>query len=391
MGVSATAQEMIYDWHIVIVDATNNTIEAVVNRSSFTTTTAIPFEQEEVSLKNYTQNILIKNGNKRLYTFANMSVPTAFATVGATITTENANNMVYTVNGNGFDVVTNHIPMTSVTNVTVSNRQMQTIEIPVKRMIAKVEFSFSNLSTKKISVQKITMNNVSLNGANNIYLFPRTGTVQLPSTSTSGNREFVPASSIAVVKDATTKPTYTLYLNETAKPIYTNTIGFTITTLRDGKTEVDTHYTLTEVESLARNTFLKIPVALTDYEFKPRIDFYPPIGGYPEAQITSDANEVFYCTFKSGGQFILRPRLYNLATNELVRDANVSVVATQIEGTSTDMFVSELKYDSTDNGWYEATLSGEAGRVLYTLNYTVNDYGTPTVLQRKIYVIVIKP
>ena len=403
--VNANDKEWIFDWHIVVVDHKGK-IEVVMNRKKFKDDAnnyliepSIGIEEEVVNTSNSDYNSYfdsnlspttpkVYEGVKHIYVFANMDIPVEFATEGNYINEETAKSITATVPGNGFDPSANHIPMSNVVIVTLDNTSNQRVDLPLVRMLAKVQFTFRSLATSDITVEKIVMNHVNTNTANNIYLLANLDDNSrpfVPGTSTYGSFDFE-TPSISVPVGNTTDP-HIFYLNESAEPI-SETIGFTLTTKRDDRSSTEFRYALTQAYGLSRNTFLKIPVTLTDYEFNPQIDFYPPIGGYGEATVISEPGEVFFVRVTSGGQFILRPRLYNAATNTPIpdNDLNLSITRSVISGS--DILRTELTYNQVD-GWWEAMIDGtKQGRILFTLTYTVTlEGGTTVTLQRKIYVI----
>ncbi len=384
IGTGAIAEEMIYNWTIVIVNAANQ-VEATLTRGNFSGMSSTPVEAEEVRLSNYSSPVKLTNGAKKIYTFVNMAVPTAFTQ--STITEAAANALTTTVGGNGFVVsASNPIPMTSIVTATLDDRQIQKIEIPVKRLMAKVRFDFSNLTTSAITVTGIKMKYITQNAANNVYLFQQlSGTLPvLPSAATQADYTAYSGSlSVAANNAATVSQRF--YLNESPKPTNVEYIGFTLTTQKAGSATTETRYALTDVNALKRNDYLIIPIGFTSYVFQPRIDFYPPIGGYAQADITSDASEVFYCTFKSAGQFVLRPQLYNSATMAQVASSAVSVTVTPVEGSN--LLNGTVSLSPTD-GWWTGMLTGNEGRLLLTLTYQVTESGVTFTLERKIYLIV---
>ena len=322
--VNATPEELIYDWHLVIVDKKGK-IEAVLDRTNFDdklATDALPFEEEVVNLNRYSFDVApeIYEGKKTIYAFANMSVPTAMSTVGKYIDETTALAMTTTVAGNGFvPSESKPRPMTNILHVVLTNELNQKVDIPVIRTLAKIEFNFSTLTDVPITVQSITMNHVTHNTTDNIYLFGNYDSSNLPlvpSTSSAGNYTYT----VNKYVTTTSPQSQTIYVNESKKPD-SEYVGFTLLTKRDDKESTEVRYALVELApGLHRNDFVKIPVKMTDYEFNPRIDFYPPIGGYAKAEVSSEPGEVFYVKLTGGGQIILRPRLYNSATNTPISD-----------------------------------------------------------------------
>ena len=385
IGVGATKEEMIYDWTIIIVDASNK-VEARLTRSNFNGVASTPIEAEEVRLSNYKTALKLTNGAKRIYTFANMSVPTLFSQT--TVTEAEANALTYTMNGNGFTLsATNRIPMSSVLRVTLDDMQIQLIDIPVKRLLAKLKFEFSNLTSTQVTVSNLRMKNITQNGNNNIFLFEKLtgGLPTLPATATIADYSLNIGNSFNVAPNNASTMTVTAYINESPQPANVEYIGFTLNTIKTGASTSELRYALTDVKALYRNDYLIIPVALTSYQFKPRVDFYPPIGGYAQAEITSDANEIFYCTFKSGGQFVLRPEIFNNGTLVQLPASAITVSTTAIDGTN--VLNGAVSVNPVD-GWWTGMLTGNPGRVLLTLTYQVSEGGVTFIMERKFYIIV---
>ena len=392
---NAENEELIYDWHIVIADNQGN-IEAVFDRNKFNTTVNIPIEEESVSLANSQyQEIIdykIKEGGKYIYAFANMEIPSAMNAVGKQITHASAMAITATIPGNGFTLSrTNPIPMSNVIALELNNKNSYTIDIPLFRMLAKVKFTFKTYTESDIIVQKIVMNHVNQNTSNNIFLFSTLNEYNqpiLPEYTSSGSFTFDNLNlDVRKGQEGEDMPIYSFYLNESKRP-EPETIGFTLTTKRADRESTEQRYALTEAKGLRRNDYLRIPVTLTDYEFNPRIDFYPPIGGYSDAMVTSDPDEVFYVTLDSGGQFVLRPQIYNAATNQPIADNDTNLEITTSVVTGENILSSPLTYNTLD-GWYAATVDGNRkGRILITLSFKVSEYGSYEIyLVRKIYVI----
>ena len=389
----ASEEEWIYDWHLVIVD-NKGKIEVVLDRSGFNGLSTTPVESETVNTSNSIyadyfdkdkEDFNVYEGEKHIYAFANMPVPEEMKTIGNYISHTAAMALTSSVNGNSLGTPSkdNPIPMSNVITVTLNNELNQHVDIPLFRMLAKVEFTFKTLTEVPIDVQKIVMNNITMDGTNNIYTFANldsNGYPLVPETSVEGHHEHLISPYIAVSNKDTEGKIYTIYVNESTPP-YSETIGFTLTTKREDRETTELRYALTIARGLRRNDFLKIPVTLTDYEFNPRIDFAPPIGGYGEAEVSSDAGEVFFVKVNSGGQIILRPQLYNASTKTPIADddANLTIETSVVVGDN--VLATPLTFNNLDD-WWEATIDGsKKGRILFTLTYEVQ-IGSASVRER---------
>ena len=160
-----------------------------------------------------------------------MPVPNEMATIGNYISHSAAMALTTSVNGNNFATPSkdNPIPMSNVITVTLNNELNQHVDIPLFRMLDKVEFTFKTLTEVPIDVQKIVMNNITMDGTNNIYTFANldsNGYPLVPETSVEGHNEHLISPYIAVSNKDTAGKIYTIYVNESTPP-YSQTIGFT--------------------------------------------------------------------------------------------------------------------------------------------------------------------
>ena len=167
-----------------------------------------------------------------------MEVPVAFSVIGNTITETEARQITTTVNGNGL-IPTNStpIPMSNIIKTELKNVKHQSIDIPLIRLVAKVEFTFKTLTSTSITVQTATMNHVTLNDNDNVYLFSSWNDYlfvpSMPISSREGSHSYVVNKTVT----NSSEQTHIIYVNESTKPD-SEYIGFTLTTKRDRKSVV---------------------------------------------------------------------------------------------------------------------------------------------------------
>ena len=166
--------------------------------------------------------------------------------------------------------------MSNVIEVTLNNSLNQEVDLPLFRMLAKVEFTFTSMSDTPITIEEITLNHVTTNNNDNIYLFSSLDSKDyplMPSTSKTGSFSTkddlgIDNLNMTVVKKGSDKISatvkdelvYTVYVNESKKP-HSEYFGFTLTTRRENGATQAIRYALAEsAPSLRRNDFLKIPV-----------------------------------------------------------------------------------------------------------------------------------
>lgn len=234
----------------------------------------------------------------------------------------------------------NPIPMTGKLNsaVTVSaGTETDAGTITVWRVMAKMQFYFTNEASEQIQIMGIEVDPINTNSDNQglVYLFSKddltstanlpasgTGTVTLPTGVTTGpvsheTSTETPLLTLAAKNDGNTdEGTLFFYVNET-NATFTTTLnqyslrfkikrGGTISELRYG---VTTHYGDGSTGQdgfnvIRRNDWIHIPIILTDWHYRIEPLPFVPIGGYPAATVSSDG---LTATFSTGGMIALQP------------------------------------------------------------------------------------
>lgn len=264
-------------------------------------------------------------------------------TVGSTVNPDATASFYngYSTTGTTMFGDVNPIPMTGKLNsaVTVSaGTETDAGTITVWRVMAKMQFYFSNEASEQIQIMGVEVDPINTNSDNQglVYLFSKddltstanlpasgTGTVTLPTGVTTGSVKYETSSTTPLLTlDAYSgtgeKPKGNLffYVNET-NATFTTTLnqyslrfkikrGGTISELRYG---VTTHYGDGSTGQdgfnvIRRNDWIHIPIILTDWQMRIEPLAFVPIGGYPAATVSSDG---LTATFSTGGMIALQP------------------------------------------------------------------------------------
>ena len=279
-------------------------------------------------------------GNYNIYATANYTDGYA---VGSTVDPDATASFYngYSTTGTTMFGDVNPIPMTGKLNsaVTVSaGTETDAGTITVWRVMAKMQFYFTNEATEDIQIMGVEVDPINTNSDNQglVYLFSKddltstanlpasgTGTITLPTSGvTTGpvsheTSTETPLLTLAAKNDGNTdEGTLFFYVNET-NATFTTTLnqyslrfkikrGGTISELRYG---VTTHYGDGSTGQdgfnvIRRNDWIHIPIILTDWQMRIEPLAFVPIGGYPAATVSSDG---LTATYSTGGMIALQP------------------------------------------------------------------------------------
>ena len=306
--------EKMYSWFVII--AQEERVVDIIEENS------VPdLETDEVG------TVTLATGTYDFYSFANIgrsSIPD-LASLDKGDPMPDLSAVTFRVDGNGFDVKRQHIPMSNKQTFTISATTTQ-VDLWVVRMLAKMTLRFTNATAHDITITSATLSEITANAPGNLKLLPahiggnsgETGACT-PNLGTLGTADYTytPPSSITVPTNNADSPvSMTFYINESAKPTQ-NAHGLFTLSLNTDKDVM--RYALITNESenwdfIARNDHRVIPVTLQDY----RLDIipydWPPIRVYPASVKQEDG--LFTVTFHSSGHFHLQPVVYKYGDNE---------------------------------------------------------------------------
>lgn len=371
---NASANEMMKDWKVIVADA-NDKVVTTFEKSGLNN-----LETDEV-----TQSVtLIKGSTYHFYSFANLSWTELGFTDAPVAETDvsTLNTRTFSINGNDFNPVSG-IPMSNRQTYTVKGEADESFDLIVVRMLAKMEFRFTNATTSALTVTGITLSDITSNVADNICLLPAYQTGEnlngpddmgagdlIPNLPTGATKaDFTKTVNLSVGTNAEEAVTTTFYLNESqvAKDTYPGYFVITLSVSKDEGTSVEQRYSLLSWKEIARNDYRTIPIRLDDYSLEIIPYDFPAIGVYPASVREEDGK--FTCTFHASGDFYIVPRVKQLSTGKVVNqtlwDVYSSDGATSITDeslltptsiTNEDMYITDaaLRYDA-DGRWSGGT------------------------------------
>lgn len=313
---SGTADELIQTWRIFFV-ASDGTIADIVDGSG-------------EAAESHEFRADLAPGTYKAYGFANIGADywggkLPMAAEGAAM----PSLAELTYSGSGGNALVNGyaagqpVPMAGKEQeITVSGRENQNFSIEVERMLAALQFTFRNETSADLTVRRLSFGPLTCGGEGRdaVYLLRRDGADGAPvlpagvasATETYGYTTG-DAGLLVPAGDEAGRPVSFYVMESSAAMHPTGRFVITLDVQRGNgsqSSETEVRYALTEkIRHIGRNDLIKIPIVLTDYVFDVPVWFYPPIGGYPPADIEQKSDDEFYCTFRSGGEFVMRPRI----------------------------------------------------------------------------------
>lgn len=399
---NATDEEMMR--YALVIMAKGNTVERIIPVNVQNNNTQW-YERHSVGI------IAMENGDYTFYSFANIPYTNGTSpegkdmatingltfTVGSTLP-EDLETSTWTADFNNYTLAGHPIPMTNKEEYPVNSNRSITLHL--FRMLSKVNFEFTNKTGKEITVNKIELGEVTPNGTSIYFLPPKDGEnivnrfpTDFANSSLTVNDETTP---IALPEQDTPDATAIskiAYLNESMSRHLTKQMPLTLSVKRGDIDSTETKYALMSLSGIPRNSYVVVPISITDYMLELKAFFHAPIGGYPPYTIENKKND-FYCTFSCGGDFILRPFIYKYEDHMNTEKWFELTDATRVDShtltvSDPDKIFSTPPYFSS-GGEIFGTLNGEHGTASVRLTvYLKTD--TPDVLQeynRTLYIIV---
>lgn len=270
-------------------------------------------------------------GDYKVYAFANIPYAAEGDYLHGRFTVGEAMPDLSTLYYNIENGMTGAIPMTNSVEgleVTVAPSPVQTFDIEVVRMVAKLEFMFTNSSEYDAEISAIKVSPLTKSGASGtcVPLMWYNDNAALSLASDASTEEYVHTLSpkIAIAAGTTTitatNSTH-FYIAESNPEDLTKSFMLTFS-VKHGDVAEEYRYALLDKSQggegtnldgdkdndimIRRNDWLRIPVDLSSWQMRLEARTYPPIGGYPEAEIEDGDNE-FVVTFTGGGDFSIRP------------------------------------------------------------------------------------
>ena len=295
-------------------------------------------EKTDVSANNRIKDeVIIKDLPKeeaiyQVYSFANLTAKELGIAKDATA---NFDDKKWKMDGNGFVVTTNGIPMSNKQTVKIdASGKPDKTELWVVRMLAKVTLQFKNPSSTDLVINDITISDITSNPSatantdGNIMLLPKysdaSGTSGATGSSnpTGADKEQVKCIPNLVGQATTENYTYTLtktipakvdkyeteneisfYVNESAAG---NTSKYFIINLNTS-TGIQRYALFKDWTTIARNDHHILLISLDDYKLKFDVQSFSAIGLYPS--ITDNGTTLSYTCYYPEEEFHIQPKV----------------------------------------------------------------------------------
>lgn len=392
-----TDNELINSYFVVFVHddgSHNGYIASIVTRDPLNTT---PVQWEEITTK-------IPEGHYVIYAFANITKAAVEEAIGQQLLTgasmPDISNVAWEfLPTRGSSTL---VPMSNKVSKTFTSHANPGFAIEVVRMVGKVQFFFRNLTPNPLTVTDYSVTPLSNKG----YLISKGGdTPQIPAAANQAitfNAALTASESLEVPVSSTTFTTnnvfrfYTSESNITPDVHPTESYVMTFKLKRKYGTEdivEEQRYALTPsvFSYIRRNQYIIQPVTFTDWVLEPIARFYPPIGGYPEAELES-ANSYRECyarfTSPDGGVFVIDPHLRNLADPEtwVYLDDETYVETYSIDVDDIDGILK--KVPAFKGREIIGSFNGKKGRAKVTFTVKIKiDSTTTRIYQRDLYIV----
>ena len=343
-------------------------------------------EKTDVSANNRIKDeVIIKDLPKeeaiyQVYSFANLTAKELGIAKDATVDFDSKN---WKMNGNGFVVTTNGIPMSNKQEVKIdASGNPNKKELWVVRMLAKVTLKFKNPSKTDLVINDITISDITKNSSEN----GDKENIKLLPNHTDADHDQVVCSPNLVEQAVTESYRYTL---SSPKTIAANTsdytkeneISFYVNESKAGNTSkyfiinlntsagVKRYALFQDWTTIARNDHHILPISLDDYKLKFDVQSFSAIGLYPS--ITDNGTTLSYTCYYPEEEFHIQPKVvkaddtdvpgtidYANVKWELIQEDDMADAAAANENAK-KVFKILPKWDAT-TGYFEGTFNDDA-------------------------------
>ena len=358
-------------------------------------------EKTDVSANNRIKDeVIIKDLPKeeaiyQVYSFANLTATELGISKGAPVDFDSKN---WKINGNGFVVITNGIPMSNKQTVKIdASGKPDKTNLWVVRMLAKVTLRFKNPSSTPLVINDITISDITKNSSEN----GDKENIKLLPNHTDADKGQEVCSPNLVGQAATDSYTYTL---SSPKTIAANTsdytkkneISFYVNESKAGNTSkyfiinlntsagIQRYALFKDWTTIARNDHHILPISLDDYKLKFDVQSFSAIGLYPS--ITDNGTTLSYTCYYPEEEFHIQPKVvkasddsevsgtidYTQVTWELIQEDGMTD-ETAAEANAKKVFKILPKWD-TITGYFEGTFNDDAAdkqQALYKVSVPV--------------------
>ena len=296
--------------------------------------------QDEVTIKDLPK----EKATYQVYSFANLTATELGIAKDAPV---DFDNMKWKMDGNGFNVTTNDIPMSNKQTVKIdASGKPDKTELWVVRMLAKVTLRFKNPSATPLEIKEITISDITKNSSEN----GDKENIKLLPNHTDADKDQVVCSPNLVDQAATDSYTYTLPSPKTIKAgvnDYTkeNEISFYVNESKAGNTSkyfiinlntsagVKRYALFQDWKTIARNDHHILPIKLDDYKLKFDVQSFTAIGLYPS--IRDNGTTLSYTCYYPEEEFHIQPKVVHADDSDVsgtIDNANVKWELIQEDG-----------------------------------------------------------
>ena len=400
--------EMMKSWFVVVVQ--NGTIEKIIT-SDLKSLGVTEVEKDQVFVE-------LNKGETTFYSFANIKPEEigldASTSVGQPLPAD-FDEKTYQMDGNCqlfHQLMTpdfqDGYPMSNKQVVNITDNQ-QVVNLEVIRMVAKVQLFITNAADHAIVLKAITLSDVTLNGNRNIKLLPNVDSanelkgVNLVDGVAKGTITLTADENNGMTIEPRNSQTACFYMNESL--VDKGTDGgnryfiLSLTTVDAATGTTSNHrYAMLSWNEIRRNDYLKIPIKLTDYQIRWKVEAFSPIGVLPKV---TDDGENLSLDFGYYGEFHIKPEVIKLSRTGS-QTLSVSEWQMGTDATGSDGWTRQEQNPEGADGvnifdaspsWIPVTyrLEGEMGNrtgsAIYTMKIKVkeqNGSGTYPIISRKV-------
>lgn len=307
-------------------------------------------EKTDVSANNRIKDEVIikdlpKGDTYQVYSFANLTAAELGISKGAEV---HFDTKQWKMNGNGFDVTKNGIPMSNKQEVTIdASGNPNKKELWIVRMLAKVTLQFKNPSSTDLVINDITISDITKNSkdnadADNIMLLPKhsdassgadneevTCTPNLVGQVATQNYTYKLSPAVTIPAGTTDSKKISFYVNESAAG---NTSKYFIINLKTSA-GVKRYALFQDWTTIARNDHHILPISLDDYKLKFDVQSFSAIGLYPS--IRDNGTTLSYTCYYPEEEFHIQPKVVHADDTDVsgtIDYANVKWELIQEEG-----------------------------------------------------------
>lgn len=339
-------------------------------------------EKTDVSANNRIKDEVIikdlpKGDTYQVYSFANLTAAELGISNGAEV---HFDTKQWKMNGNGFDVTKNGIPMSNKQEVTIdASGNPNKKELWVVRMLAKVTLRFKNPSSTDLVINDITISDITKNSNKN----GDKENIKLLPNHTDADKDQVVCSPNLVEQAATDSYTYTLPSPKTIKAgdKTENEVSFNVNESAAGNTSkyfiinlntsagVKRYALFQDWTTIARNDHHILPISLDDYKLKFDVQSFTAIGLYPS--ITDYGTTLSYTCYYPEEEFHIQPKVvkasddkevtgidYNQVTWKLIQEDGMAD-ETAATANAKLVFKTPLPKWTPSTGYFEGTFNDD--------------------------------